>query len=1027
MDTGRRGVQLLNSLNKFISLTASSATIGHGPDHGFSVSQLKAVANFIRLNVLSPLRRLEPDISIPISREDEQHHLGGLSNDVLVQWWLTLLNFLNSGLISETTSNTSLAMDAVSVSLECISRIITITVPKVNSPDREREIYSYHLLLTVRWVTNRLVLNSRRKSELESRNFQQQQQQQQKQNAMLALQFAKQYTAVLIPLIGKIIAFAFCFLDDELHYDVEVVKTLSKSRFDIVDISSETLLPWRTKQVVVIEDDAQQQSQYTRELINKFNNVELNEPMSQETKKVFPIMISYLQNSQVQTIFLFHYWFNVLNAHSELGLKHLEIEKFPGFALILHFCCNTLKQDLDKLSKFIKIEDKQGKHEAALLKTTPNSNPNQINVSHEKIINFIFTKFQGVRIIECYRSLMGYFYNTRIEKTLLIELFNLQEKTFLASSSSISAYDSWMANIIFNVLFQFQVFHFDTLPEILESFSWNSWINGIFGTLKTYNVDSQLVGLLCLFNTWQSIPLVYRKRIAGTLIGEFWDMLSIDTDFHIVNILFHKLLIFKVLADENISKIYHEAIKTKLFSINKEVLCIINAFDYDYTQLVDEKTVLFFHTNNRLILERQEPLYEDDLLLMSNLKHTEGSMRNANNTLLFTNMSRMSNIRPGVVICKGKHPFDISDELVSRAALMVAQKNKTKRENERNRSSISSSTSSLNSDTSETDDSKKEGGLKFGFGALLSSFNNNIKSKPDTPPKPTQRNSNRNSIASTSTTDTYETHEMLSMYSTVSSVASNSSRSESSEDLLYKLSQQTRSHIMNNNDSPASKKHKILAPVETKYTRDIVSKPPIRFIFKTVSVNSQLTQKKNMLDKIQGFNKKWGVKVVNRYDKPLPDPLGMASDTLIDGFDFDSLSPTIEELQQLNLVENSVSDIYGHDSSQERRQQGGPMEPPQIDISQLSPDDTFMNLTDVLNSTSYDIEKNKPISKVERMKLITKLTKLIKVIHTFNLTMKEYTEFKKVNGNNLVYMELDPGFHQNHSLNKGLIAIASYK
>lgn len=71
MDTGRRGVQLLNSLNKFISLTASSATIGHGPDHGFSVSQLKAVANFIRLNVLSPLRRLEPDISIPISREDE--------------------------------------------------------------------------------------------------------------------------------------------------------------------------------------------------------------------------------------------------------------------------------------------------------------------------------------------------------------------------------------------------------------------------------------------------------------------------------------------------------------------------------------------------------------------------------------------------------------------------------------------------------------------------------------------------------------------------------------------------------------------------------------------------------------------------------------------------------------------------------------------------------------------------------------------------------------------------------------------
>lgn len=1013
MDTGRQDMHLLNSLNKFINLTASSGSIGHGPDHGLSVSQLKVVTNFLRLNLLSLLRKLEP--LIEVSSEEELRNRP--KQDVLTQWWLTLLNFLNSDLISETT-NTPLTIDAISVSLECISRIITLTALTTTSTDKDREIYSYHLLLTVRWVTNRLVLNSRKRADLlEVRNTAAQMANTNTESTIL--QFLKRYTALLTPLIGKIIAFALCYLNDELHYDFEVVKFISRGRFDIKNIEGVSLLPCRSKQFAIL-DEGVPQSKYTQDIIEEFGNTEYGDVMTQETKKAFPIMISYLQNPQVLTTFLFHYWYIILNIHHESGLKKLEPENFPGCPIISHICSNSLKADLERLSRFIKIQDKQDKHEAALLKNATTSNPNQINVGREKIINFIFTKFQVVRIIECIRSLIGFFHNTSMDKSLLISFFSYQEKQFLNASSVISAYDSWMANIIFNIIFQFYTFHFDTLPKFIEVMSWNDWTDGIFGTLKTFNVDSQLVGLLCLFNVWSVIPVTHRKRVVTTIIDELWNLLSVDTDFHIISILFHKLLVFKILPDKDLSTDQIHAIKHKFYAINKEVWQIINVLNCDYTELVDEKTVLFFHTNNRLILERQEPLYEEDLLLVSQCMHAEANNKNVNNTALFNNMSRMTNIRPGVVIHRGKYPFDVSDELVSRAAIMIAQKNKNKRENGSIRNDSSSSTSSLHSnDTAESENLKQESGPKFGFGALLSSFS---KSKPELPPKPSSASKRRDSVASGSTTDTFDTQEMISMYSTVSSVASTSSRSESSEDLLYKLSQQSRSHIINNSDTETTKKRKLMAPPESKFSKDIVQKQPIRYVFKTVTVNSQAIQRKNLLDKIQDFNKKWGVKSTKPYDKPLPNLFGIANDTLLDGFDFDSLAPTIEELQQLNLVEDSVTKVYDNEISKEKENTI-----PQIELNQLFEGDTFTGSSDIMDEKIINQQDYNPVTAVERMKLITRLTKLIKVIYTFNLTMKEFVEFEKVNGNNLIYMELDPGFYQNHSLNKGLLAISNYK
>ncbi|CDO92151.1 unnamed protein product [Kluyveromyces dobzhanskii CBS 2104] len=1007
-------MHLLNSLNKFINLTASSASIGHGPDNGLSMSQLKVVTNFLRLNLLSPLRRLEPVISISAHVKQSSRP----SSDVLTQWWLTLLNFINSTLISETT-NTSLAMDAISVSLECVSRIISLTSLAVDSSVREREIYSYHLLLTVRWVTNRLVLNSRKRSDLLDTKLANAQATAVSNTAPVVLQFLQRYTELLTPLIGKVIAFAFCYLSDELHYDFEVIKFISRGRFDIKDIGDTVLLPDRSKQFCAL-DHAASQSEYTVGLVEEFNTTKLADPMPQETKKVFPIMISYLQNPQVVTTFLFHYWSIVLITHHQLGLQSLDVENFPGFSLISQFCSTSLKADLERLSRFIKAQDKQEKHESSLLKATETSNPSQINVSREKIINFIFTKFHAIRLIESTRSVVGFFHTTSIDKKLLSSFFSYQERSFLKICSVISAYESWMANIIFNILLQFFIFHFDTLPELIEVMSWHEWIEGIFGTLKTFNADSQLVGLICLFNVWNTIPINHRNDVIDALVDGLWDLLSVDTDFHIINILFHKLIVFKILTDQNLNEDRRQTIKRKLNSINEEVLRLINASKCDYAKLVDEKTVLYFHTNNALMLERQEPLFEDDLLLINQYKHSEANNRNINNTSLFTNISRMNNIRPAVVICRGKNPFDVSDELVTRAALLIAQKNKTKRESGAIRDTGSSSASSVHSNnTLENGNFKQYNELKFGLGALLSGFS---EEKPEPPTKQSPANNKRrDSVVSGSTTDTFEAQEMISMYSTVSSVASNSSKSESSEDLLYKLSQKSRSHVVSTSDNDTTKKRKLMAPPESKFTKDIVSKEPIRYLFKTVTINSQVTQKKNMIDKIQDYNKKWGVQSANPYDKPLPNPFSLSSDTLLDGFDFDSLAPTIEELQQLNLVEDCVAKVYDNETSNEDDHTI-----PQIDLSQFFNGGSFVESNELHEKREYS-QNNEPATNVGRMKLITRLAKLIKVTHTFNLTSKEFFEFRKVNGDNLIYMELDPGFYQNHSLNKGLLAISSYK
>lgn len=998
--------QLLHSLNRFLSLITSQGT---GQEQTLSAVQLKVLANFLRLNLLSPLRKLEPAISA--NTGDDMPH-----RDVLIQWWLSLLNFLNSNLIAETV-NVTLTMDVLSVSMECVSRIISLTVLDSAADKRDQEIYSYHILLTVRWITNKLVLNSRRRNDLlESKRD---------GHTAVTLQFIKSYTSVLTPLIGKVIAFGFCFLNDDLHYDYEVVKYLTKGRFTTYDISGRSMLAWRTKQFVIntgneaMNENSKSQEQFTQNNPLEEETPESKsklDPVSLETKKVFQIMISYLQNHQVFSTFLWHYWFNVLNYHHTNKYSNMRLDSFPGCNIILHYCSNLMANDLEKLSRFIKIQDRQEKQtNSSISRTTlANGNQGQNPMTREKIINFVFTKFQCIRTVESLRSLIGFFTNTSIDEALLEDFFLCYEEQFIVSSSTISAYDSWSANIVFNKLFQFLLFQFDTLPFIIKNLSWQKWILGILGTLRTLNADSQTVGLLALFNIWEFVPLKNKEEVIDLLINELWDKLSIETDFHIINILFNKFIVFKVLPDEHLSEPLARNIKEKFKSINDEVNHLVSTTNSDFSTLVDEKNVLLFHNNNRLILECQKPLNENDMLLLTQYKPIESNNRNVNTNLLFANMSRINNVRPAFIICRGKVPFDACDELVARAAIMLAQNSKSRKEINATNTEPSSGESSLYSNEQDDhSDQKKNTRMKFGFGSLLSSFGKG--KQPEVSPQP-ESQTKRGSVGSAVTVDTFDSHEMMSMHSTVSSITSNTSKSESSENLLFKLSQQTRTQAIAG-DNEVTKKRKLLAPPESKFSREIISKPGIEYVFKIATVNSPISQRKILLDKVENFNKKWGVKTMNPYDKPLPNPIGRESDTLIDGFNFDSLAPTIEELQQLNIVDDSFSDLY-------QEQPISREIVPQVDLSFY-----FDDIPAQQQSRTFDLINcaDTNLSNVENMKQITRLTKLMKVVHTFNLTTKEFIEFRNIHGEKYVFMELDPGFHQFHSLNKGLLAVANYK
>lgn len=1005
------GFLLLQSLNRFVNLISSSPPSNEA-DSQKSSQQLRLLNNFLRINLLSQLRKFHPAVW---SGNEKKQTQKTPHKDILIQWWLALLNFLSADLMKP-NFNTTLALDTNSICMECISRIMGLTALKSSADTRDREIYSFHLLMTIRWITNRLISNSkRRKFYLDKVRD---------GVTVNNLRFIRNYNSLLNPLIGKTIAFSFCYLDDNLHYDYDVLKFLTKGKLGMHELPSECLLPWRKiqffeecqngKDIASRKEDALILKDIEQKMTNETNNLD---NMSLEIKKLFLVMISYLQNSHVLMNFLWHYWYMVINFHLEKKYQKLNINLFPGYKVIIGYVANILRNDLENLSRFIKSQDRYEKQDPSVIAKTTNAEAIQHHVSicQEKILDFIFTKFQFVQYCECFRSLLGLFVNSKSDMSLLRDFFLQQEAQILKISLKIPAYNSFMASIIFNNLLQFLIFQFDSLPEFITLLSWDQWLEGLVGTIRTMNATSQCVGLICLFNMWGNIPVVNRIVLIDA-ICQLWDTLSINCEFQIIKILFHKLLLFKILQDKDLLERQMQVIKSRLQGINTE-LRSLQEIAKEHKIALKEKDPLIFHNNNKFVLETQKPLYEDGALLMHCSSNANGEGHQIADNIIFSSMSRLANIRPSHIMHKGKYPFDICDELVSRVAIKVATRNEERREEESKYKKQNMSSLSLISDDSQGIAEKSSSrGIIFGIGPVLG-FG---KDSPNEALENPSQKKTRVSSTSVHTIASRESHELFSLYSNVSSIASlGTSKSDSSDDLLFRLSQQTRSHPIDEEDE-RGKKRKLLAPPELKYNSQISTKPPIRKIFKAVSLVSPIVMRKRVLSKVDEANRNWGVKTSNIYDKPLPNPTVSEVNTSIDPFNFESFAPTIEELQGLNLVIESSIDttdrvIPKNDNYLE------------IDLALIMEDfsdNTSAKATDDMRQKQGYLAT---LSNVEKMRLVTRLTKLWEFASIFNSTVKELKEYQAAQPIEPLFIDFDVFCFQSYSLNKNLAAFLSSK
>lgn len=1060
MERPKKESQLFHSLNKFITIISN----GNGPQSNPHASA-KTVSNFLRLNLLSYLRQ-------------HNYTANQKNRDVLTQWWITLLNYLNSDLqVSGDQPQSTLNIDTISVSLECISRIITATMvlptrqPMNESSKRDLSIYSHHLMLTIHYITNRLIANSKKKKPLPSSAHSHPTP---PSHLRSSINFINNYNSLLRSFIGKVIAFSFFYLDESLDYDTNVLKFFQPAT-SYVNGVHHTVFCWKTKNFILSTNKAK--------LLPNINE--------KENFRLFQVMISYLQNDNVFMTFYWHYWYIVIKMHVESHTT-LTISAIPGLSILTSFVESFLDKDFSNYLQYLKCQEREipqqnsggGGGDNTHVPTKPNGGSGNSSVTSEKLNNFIYTKFRTIKMWECLRSLAGCFESTEKSFPVIAQVIALHDKLQLKTVSKIPAYDSMMANLIYNKILQFILFQFATKPKLLKQLQWDVWIRGILGMLQTLNVHCQSVSLLCLFNIWKYIPNDsdpingtdgLRSQISIFLIEKLWDSLTVDNDFHIVRVLFVKLIVFQVLGDpsgkesrllyDKLQQMYEQTIQ-----LSKTVPC----------QDDDFGDVLVFQGNKKLILFKNDRVEEDDLMYG---EIDKGSINSTKSTLslkeklYFSSVITISSVRPSFVLLSGKYPFDVFDEMVSKAAMIVAEKRKKLQRAgnpEKSNKVTNSSTSSFDSRDSEElpeDPSKQKGLLSNALGSFFSKLNHKAHRQVKRSGS-TQKlgrisdDSRRDSAVSTESDDATvdsESTEMLSMYSTVSTVSSlTTSRSGSSEELFNRVQRSTTNSSsqrqVSTQDSQQGhqqehqqeqKKRKLMAPPELKFSVDISKRCNITHIFRLVvaPITDSNGLPSSISRKIQEANDKWGVVTSRNYDKPLPTLFDQESETLLDGFDFESLSPSLDDLQ---------TPIINSQPEQHSREQFTPKtcyELPKPDVTILrsclmknsKPTGTMVFDNDDLETLHrLSLSEERPASPsitdgvgtvmdedsdgnyqpgvsqifnktcTTMMYRTTKLSKLVKIIKTFNSTVQELQDYMNVmdgenGGNERIFMEFEVG------------------
>ena len=577
-----------------------------------------AIAKFIRTKLLSYLEK------VPLSSSSSSS-----VRTVLGHWWLLLLRFLDSdtdpvskgGKTADSTSSDPahisdtirpvLSTDLVAVILESIQQIMSISMVRSTYPKEELEDYVKCLLLTVEFLSNRLVTLARTTKRMAAT----------KENEQLV--YCNNYTQLIRSSLGKVMAYAFVYLPDSYQFAIGLLNTIT-TRVRVENIAQRetnndltSVFPWKNQRFVLMRKPS-----HTATNPHK-------QPLDSVNKQRFEVVISYIKNDSIFMSFYWNYWHIIVEnlALSEPNLTDFqlstkELKFLPGAEVLVDYAItHFFKNDLYKVNLFLKslskndpqneidatspsLDSSQSQQDSNSTQVSQTSTPmiqggpppHQQQYQHQyqrqsnlrdKYDNFVNKNLRIAKTWQCLKSLTRAIFtfdtattaeNTpRIRMLLICSVLKLHDSIQLKYVKTIPAYNAPMANLIFNRILPLVVEDCDGLS--VDSYvDWGTWIFGHINLLRTLNVNSQITSLISLFNLWEKIPIEYQRKLVESLLLSTSDGLLDNLMFdaatnNLKQILFVKLLIFKVsklVAFESCSSLTVQ-IYSKLAQIEKQL------------------------------------------------------------------------------------------------------------------------------------------------------------------------------------------------------------------------------------------------------------------------------------------------------------------------------------------------------------------------------------------------------------------------------------------------------------------------
>ncbi|CCD24745.1 Ahk1p NDAI_0D04310 [Naumovozyma dairenensis CBS 421] len=703
--------RLFQSLNEFL------AVLDRKPSNTKQCAKcLKETIRILKMDLLSLLRHQLHQHVLPSNSIYNKTQ----GRDILIQWWVSLLNYLNynnndNGNIfqfieqqeqeqqrditvddqgNKTLEN--LCLSLLSIIFECISKIITLLMILPSHSQREYDVYCHHILLTIENISNILISNSRHRS----------------------LQFYQKYNSLLAPFLGKLNAFGLIYLPDDQYFDVHLLLTfypiehLTIKQLNKTTSSKTSIFAWKERNFKL------QNSENSNDLKSKKTLIDRQKINHCLLVKNFKIIQSYLKNDQIFMSFYWHYWYIIICTLSSSQFKVMDLNQIPTSKIILKYATSgLLKADITNLNSFItkntlipKFNKNSLNNNELINDTMPDVNINDINgtkkvnkniLSPSQINDHIFKYFKSIKLWECLESLVVLFSkrthgdsdNNNDDETLQYckKLIKTHDSFTLKFMSRISAYDYNTGNIIFNKLFQFIIYKFhkyDHNLTFVSSFNWSKWLDGMIAMLKTNNLNSQIVTIICLFNIWSLLPSRIQMHFATELIelnqSLIFDTLLIESFSNVIPILLWKFIIFKMIPsitkEEDFTDTIRKSIFLKINEIYNELVSIQNYLNnlqnekskvkyFNRVNLSIEDNLLFYD-NKKLIIKREWPFLSsivssNNTISNNNAKKNENKkqkQKKNDKDLSFPTLTSIFTKSPTLIQTGGSYPYDVIEQ-----------------------------------------------------------------------------------------------------------------------------------------------------------------------------------------------------------------------------------------------------------------------------------------------------------------------------------------------------------------------------